>query len=174
MNGPYSLCIEDCGRRQAQLTECPDAGYVRQLPDAERERRMAPWGYDSWDDVDLDAVECKSYVGSEDGSLACYTHNCPGEEIVELLGQPVEFESGHPGDFCEVYQCIECGRTGKMYSEHFLSLTLTRQSKNSTIARSSPGFSEDNVGRFHRKLLAVSRARTSRATRGPKTRLDAS
>ena len=102
-----------------QSTEYSDIEYVHQLPDAERKRRQTPWGHDSWDDVDLDAVECKSYVGSEDGSLACHAPDCLGEELVELLGQPVDFEPGHPGDFCEVYECAGCGRTGKMVIEHY-------------------------------------------------------
>jgi len=102
---------------EAQPTE--DADYNHELPKAERDRRMAPWGHDRWDDVDLDAVECASYPGSEDGSLACHHFDCPGEELVELLGQPVDFEPGHPGDFCEEYECIGCGRTGRMTVEHY-------------------------------------------------------
>ena len=98
--------------------EFPDAEYVHELPDDEREHRMAPWGYDSWDDVDLDAVTCKRHPGSREGSLACHADDCPGEELVELLGQPVNFEPGHPGDFCEEYQCVDCGRTGKMVIAH--------------------------------------------------------
>lgn len=58
-----------------QTVEYPDTEYVHELPDAERDRRMAPWGYDSWDDVDLDAVTCKRYPGSTKGSLACHAHN---------------------------------------------------------------------------------------------------
>ena len=102
-----------------QKSEYPDAEYVHELPEAERDRRMSPWGHDSWDDVDLDAVECKRHAGSTEGSLACHAYDCPGGELVELLGQPVDFEPGHPGDFCEVYECIGCGRTGKMYIEHY-------------------------------------------------------
>lgn len=99
------------GREQS--AEHPDAEYVHELSDAERKRRQSPWGHDCWDDVDLDAVECKTFHGSESGSLACHGFDCPGGELVELLGQPVDFEPGHPGDFCEVYECIGCGRTGK-------------------------------------------------------------
>ena len=51
-----------------ESAEYADAEYVYELPDAERERRMTPWSYDSWDDVDLDAVECKRYSGSTEGS----------------------------------------------------------------------------------------------------------
>jgi hypothetical protein len=112
----------DCGRRRRTQTEYPDAEYVHELPDAEKERRMSPWGYDSWDDVDLDAVECKRHPGSTDGRLACHHFDCPGGEmgeLVELVGQPVDFEPGHPGDFCEEYECISCGRTGKMYIGHY-------------------------------------------------------
>ena len=103
-----------------QSDEYPDAEYVHELPDAERERRMAPWGYESWDDVDLNAVECKRHLGSTEGSLACHAHDCPGEELIELLGQPVEFEPDHPGDYCEEYECLGCGRRGKMVIEHYL------------------------------------------------------
>ena len=99
--------------------ELADAEYVHELPDAERKRRQSLWGHDCWDDVDLDAVECKTFHGSESGSLACHGFDCPGGELVELLGQPVDFEPGHPGDFCEVYECIGCGRTGKMIVEHY-------------------------------------------------------
>ena len=103
----------------AQSTEYPDAEYVHELPDAEREHRMALWGYDRWDDVDLDAVECKRHPGSTAGSLACHAYDCPGGELVDLLGQPVDFEPGHPGEFCEEYECLGCGRTGRMYVEHY-------------------------------------------------------
>lgn len=105
--------------RGEQPTEYPDAEYVHELPDAERKRRTAPWGHDDWDDVDFDAVECKRHPGSTEGRLACQHFNCPGKELVELLGQPVDFEPGHPGDFCEVYECVGCGRTGKMVIEHY-------------------------------------------------------
>jgi hypothetical protein len=102
-----------------QKPEYPDAEYNHELPDAEKERRMSPWGYDSWDDVDLDAVECKRHPGSTDGRLACHAYGCPGGQFVELLGQPVDFEPGHPGDFCEVYECADCGGTGRMIIEHY-------------------------------------------------------
>lgn len=97
----------------------PNADYNHELPDAERERRMTPWGFDDWDDVDLDAVECKRHTGSTEGSLACHHFNCPDGELVELLGQPVNFDPGHPGDFCEEYECIGCGGTGRMVIEHY-------------------------------------------------------
>ena len=102
-----------------QSAEHTSAEYVHELPDAERERRMSPWGYDGWDDVDLDAVGCKRYPGSTEGSLACHAHDCPDEELVELVGQPVDFEPGHPGDFCEEYECVSCGRIGRMVVEHY-------------------------------------------------------
>lgn len=102
-----------------QQTEYPNAEYIHELPDDEKERRTVPWGYDDWDDVNLDAVECKNHVGSENGSLSCHAAGCPGEGLVELLGHPVNFEPGHPGDFCEEYECIGCGRTGKMTIEHY-------------------------------------------------------
>jgi hypothetical protein len=105
--------------RDEQQAEYPNPEYVHELPDTERKRRESPWDYESWGDVDLDAATCKSHVGSENGSLACHARGCPGEERVELLGQPVDFEPGHPGDFCEEYQCVGCGRTGKMYVEHY-------------------------------------------------------
>ena len=105
--------------RGEQLTEYPGAKYVHELPEGEQERRMTPFGHDCWDDVDRDAIECKSYFGSESGSLACHAAGCSGEEIVELLGVPVDFEPGHPGDFCEVYECVSCGRTGRMIAEHY-------------------------------------------------------
>ena len=33
--------------------------------------------------------------------------------------EPNHNEPGHPGDFCEEYQCVECGRTGEMVIEHY-------------------------------------------------------
>ena len=105
--------------REEQTTEYPDVEYVHELPEAERDRRMSPWGHDSWDDVDLDTVTCKRHPGSTEGNLGCHAYDCPGKEVVELLGQPVNFEPGHPGDFCEVYECLGCSRTGKMTIEHY-------------------------------------------------------
>jgi hypothetical protein len=31
----------------------------------------------------------------------------------------VDFEPDHPGDFCEEYECVDCGRTGQMVIEHY-------------------------------------------------------
>ena len=103
---------------EEQAAKHPGVEYVHELPEAERKRRETPAGFESWDDVDLDAIECKSYYGSESGSLACHASGCPGEKVVELLGEPVGFDPGHPGDFCEEYECIGCGRTGRLIIEH--------------------------------------------------------